>query len=167
MSAMINKAGQPDARTHGASGKHLTFVLGAEEYGVPVLQVREIIKMMDITSVPQVPSHVRGVINLRRKVIPVVDLRMKFGLGSHEYTERTCIVVVEVVLRDTKIMMGAIVDAVSEVLNITPQEIEDTPEFGDQIQTSYLRGVAKVKGKVKILLDLDRVLGGDGAAMAA
>jgi purine-binding chemotaxis protein CheW len=153
---------QAGKRDHALSGKYLTFALGAEEYGVPVLKVREIIKMMDVTAVPQVPAHVRGVINLRGKVIPVVDLRIKFGLGSQDYTERTCIVVAEVALGSVKVMMGVIVDAVSEVLSITPQEIEDTPEFGDQVQTDYLRGVAKVRGRVKILLDLDRVLGGDG-----
>ncbi len=152
----------PDA---GLAGKHLTFALGSEEYGVPVLKVREIIKMMEITAVPQVPPHVRGVINLRGKVIPVVDLRLKFGLGSQDYTERTCIVVVEVALGEVNVMMGAIVDAVSEVLTIAPQEVEQTPDFGDGIRTDFLSGVAKVKGGVKILLDLDRVFGGESACV--
>jgi purine-binding chemotaxis protein CheW len=150
-----------------AAGKYLTFALGAEEYGVPVLKVREIIKMMDITAVPQVPPHVKGVVNLRGKIIPVVDLRMKFGLAAQEYTERTCIIVVEVAMGAARLMAGAIVDAVSEVLNITSQEIEETPAFGDQAQTDYLQGVAKIKGHVKILLDLDRVLGGDGVSAQA
>jgi len=144
-------------------GKYLTFALGNEEYSVPVLKVREIIKIMEITAVPQVPNYVRGVVNLRGKVIPVVDLRLKFGFPPQEYSERTCIIVVEVVLSAGRpVMMGIIVDHVSEVLNVTAEEIEQTPEFGDEIETDYMRGIAKVRGRVKILLDLDRVLGVDG-----
>ena len=141
----------------------LTFCLGREEYGLPVLKVREIIKMMDITTVPQVPGHVRGVINLRGKVIPVIDLRLKFGFEQQGYTERTCIIVVEVALSSGSALMGVIVDRVSEVLNIAPEEIERTPEFGEKVQTDYIKAIAKVRGKVEILLDLDRVLGADGA----
>jgi purine-binding chemotaxis protein CheW len=143
-------------------GKYLTFALGNEEYSVPVLKVREIIKIMDITAVPQVPHYVKGVVNLRGKVIPVVDLRLKFGFPAQDYTERTCIIVVEVMLATGARMMGIIVDHVSEVLNVTAEEIEQTPEFGDEIQTDYMKGIAKVRGHVKILLDLDRVLGVDG-----
>ena len=140
------------------AGKYLTFALASEEYGLPVLKVREIIKVMPITAVPQVPSHVRGVINLRGKVIPVIDLRQKFGLPSQADTEQTCIVVVQVEATRQTIMMGLLVDGVSEVLNIAAQEIEDPPAFGQQIRIDYMRGVAKVKGTVKILLDIDRVL---------
>jgi len=158
----LDQAG-PDARHKSAlGGKYLTFTLGAEEYGLPVLKVREIIKVMDITQVPQVPDHVRGVINLRGKVIPVIDLRRKFGLPADEYTERTCIVVAEVEMPAMKVMMGIVVDSVSEVLNVAASEIDETPDFGGQITTDYLLGLAKVKGTVKILLDLDRVLGSDG-----
>lgn len=145
------------------AGKYLTFALDAEEYGLPVLKVREIIKVMDITQVPQVPPHVRGVINLRGKVIPVIDLRAKFGLPSQEATERTCIVVVDVALSDTTVKLGIVVDAVSEVLNVAASEIDPAPEFGDRVSTDYMLGLAKVKGTVKILLDLDRVLGADSA----
>jgi purine-binding chemotaxis protein CheW len=153
------------AKACAQAGKHLTFALGDEEYGVPVLKVREIIKMMDVTLVPQVPPHVKGVINLRGKVIPVIELRLKFGFPAEDYTERTCIIVVEVAVNGgAKMMMGIIVDSVSEVLNIAADEIEDTPDFGERVETDYMKGVAKVKGKVKILLDLDRVLGGDSAA---
>ncbi|MGE3276431.1 MAG: chemotaxis protein CheW [Vicinamibacterales bacterium] len=144
------------------AGKYLTFALGDEEYGLPVLKVREIIKILDITAVPQVPGHVKGVINLRGKVIPVVDLRLKFGFEPQAYTERTCIIVVEVALSAGKVMMGMVVDAVSEVLNIAEAEIESTPEFGDRVTTEFIQGMAKIKGRVKILLDLDRVLGADG-----
>ena len=153
-----------DTRGRTASaGKYLTFTLGREEYGLPVLNVREIIKVMDITQVPQVPEHVLGVINLRGKVIPVIDLRRKFGLAGREHTEQTCIIVADVTLDAATVMMGMVVDSVSEVLNVTTAEIDETPEFGGQSRTDYLLGLAKVKGTVKILLDLDRVLGSDGA----
>ena len=148
------------------AGKYLTFALDHEEYGLPVLKVREIIKMMDITAVPQVPACVKGVINLRGKVIPVVDLRLKFGFAAQAYTDRTSIIVVEVALTSSHVMMGIIVDEVSEVLSIVADEIEDTPQFGGRVNTDYMKGVAKVKGTVKILLDLDRILGADGSAAA-
>jgi purine-binding chemotaxis protein CheW len=143
-------------------GKYLTFMLGREEYGLPVLKVREIIKVMDITHVPQVAAHVLGVINLRGKVIPVIDLRRKFGFAAQDHTERTCIIVAEVDLAQAVVMMGVVVDAVSEVVNVTAAEIDSAPDFGGQNQTDYILGLAKVKGTVKILLDLDRVLGSDG-----
>ena len=143
------------------AGKYLAFALGQEEYGLPVLKVREIIKVMEITQVPQVPAHVRGVINLRGKVIPVIDLRLKFGFPSQDYTERTCVIVVEVALSGAKVMMGVVVDSVSEVLNIAATDIDEAPDFGDRVTTDYILGLAKVKGTVKILLDLDRVLGAD------
>ena len=153
--------------TAGLAGKYLTFVLAEEEYGLPVLRVREIIKMMDITVVPQVPPHVKGVLNLRGTVIPVIDLRLKFGFPEGVSTPRTCIIVVEVVLAASRVMMGIVVDHVSEVLNIAADEIEQTPQFGDRVRTDYMTAVAKVKGTVKILLDLDRVLGTDDAALRA
>jgi purine-binding chemotaxis protein CheW len=149
------------------AGKYLTFALADEEYGLPVLKVREIIKMMDITEVPQVPAHVKGVLNLRGKVIPVIDLRLKFGFAPGEVTARTCIIVVEVALATGPVMMGIIVDHVSEVLNLVTEEIEETPEFGERVRTDYMKGVAKVKGTVKILLDLDRVLGAEDGVLNA
>jgi purine-binding chemotaxis protein CheW len=153
--------------TADQAGKYLTFALAEEEYGLPVLRVREIIKMMDITEVPQVPEHIRGVLNLRGKVIPVVDLRLKFGFAQGEVTPRTCIIVVEVALAAGRVMMGIIVDHVLDVLNVLADEIEETPQFGERVRTDYMKGVAKVKGTVKILLDLDRVLGTDDAALRA
>lgn len=143
-------------------GKFLTFTLGREEYGLPVLKVREIIKVMDITHVPQVAPHVLGVINLRGKVIPVIDLRLKFGFDAQAATERTCIIVAEVALTSQAVLMGVVVDSVSEVLSVSGSEIEQPPDFGGQRTNDYLLGLAKVKGTVKILLDLDRVLGSDG-----
>ncbi len=142
------------------AGKYLTFALAGEEYGLPVLKVREIIKLLDITAVPQAPSHVKGVINLRGKVIPVVDLRLKFGFPARDYDERTCIIVVDIALASSRVMMGVVVDAVSEVLTIAQEEIEVTPEFGDHVDTEFMKGVAKIKGRVKFLVDLDRVFGG-------
>ena len=146
----------------GPGGKFLTFTIGREEYGLPVLKVREIIKVMDITHVPQVAPHVLGVVNLRGKVIPVIDLRRKFGFDAQPHTERTCIIVAEVALASATVMMGVVVDAVSEVVNVAAAEIEQPPDFGGQRANDYLLGLAKVKGGVKILLDLDRVLGSDG-----
>lgn len=143
-------------------GKYLTFLLGAEEYGIRVLQVREIIGIQDITGVPQTAPYVKGVINLRGKVIPVVDLRLKFGLREMDYTPRTCIIVVQVKAGAISLLMGIVVDEVSEVLNLADSDIEDTPDFGEgaSVAGSYLLGMAKVKGKVKILLDIDRALSG-------
>jgi purine-binding chemotaxis protein CheW len=142
------------------AGKYLTFQLANEEFGIGVLKVREIMGIQEITAVPQTPMHIKGVINLRGKVVPVVDLRLKFGLASAEYTQRTCIIVTQVQGENGPIFMGIIVDGVSEVLNLTAGEIEDTPDFGEEIAGRYLLGMAKVKGKVKILLDIDRVLSG-------
>jgi purine-binding chemotaxis protein CheW len=156
-------AGKPDVRhptLDQRTGKYLTFLLGREEFAIQVLKVREIMGIQDITAVPQTPSYVKGVINLRGKVIPVVDLRLKFCLPEIEYTQRTCIIVVRVESAGTPLHTGIIVDAVSEVLNLAVADIEDTPDFGDggNSAASYLLGMAKVKGKVKILLDIDRVL---------
>jgi len=147
-------AAQSDAR----AGKYLTFQLANEEFGIRVLKVREIIGVQEITMVPQTPAHIKGVINLRGKVVPVIDLRLKFGLPSCEYTQRTCIIVTQVQGESGPILMGTVVDGVSEVLNLAGGEIEDTPDFGEDIGSQYLLGMAKVKGKVKILLDIDKVL---------
>jgi purine-binding chemotaxis protein CheW len=140
-------------------GKYLTFGLGSEEYGLEILKVKEIIGVMNITSVPQTPKYVKGVINLRGKVIPVIDLRLKFGMDAMEYNDRTCIIVVDIAGKaGKKTVMGIVVDSVSEVLNIKGEEIEDTPTFGVRLGTDYILGMAKVKGGVKILLDINKVL---------
>ncbi len=139
-------------------GKYLTFTLANEEYGIGILKIKEIIGMLPITSVPQTPGFVKGVINLRGKVIPVVDLRLKFVMPPMDYTERTCIIVVETASPTGAIMIGIVVDSVSEVLNIKEEDIEDTPTFGTRLNTEYILGMAKMGGGVKILLDIDRVL---------
>jgi purine-binding chemotaxis protein CheW len=140
------------------TGKYLTFSLAEEEYGIGILKVKEIIGMMPITTVPRTPKFIKGVINLRGKVIPVVDLRLKFNMESIPYSDRTCIIVVEIDAESSTVFIGIVVDAVSEVLNIKEEEIEETPTFGTQMDTAYILGMAKIGGGVKILLDIDKVL---------
>lgn len=139
-------------------GKYLTFSLAGEEYGIGILKVKEIIGIMPITVVPQTPKYIKGVINLRGKVIPVIDLRLKFSLSVADFTERTCIIVVEIAAGGRMIMMGIVVDSVSEVLNIKAADIEATPSFGTKLNTDYILGMAKTGGGIKILLDIDKIL---------
>ncbi|MBW1915910.1 MAG: purine-binding chemotaxis protein CheW [Deltaproteobacteria bacterium] len=146
-------------------GKYLTFSLAEEEYGIGILKIKEIIGMMPITTVPQTPEFVKGVINLRGKVIPVVDLRLRFGMEAIDYTERTCIIVVEIEGESDVVLIGIVVDAVSEVLNIKGEDVENTPTFGTKLNTDYILGMAKMEGGVKILLDIDRVLSADEVAI--
>jgi purine-binding chemotaxis protein CheW len=155
---MLSVAESTAAQTDARAGKYLTFHLASEEFGIRVLKVREIMGLQEITAVPQTPCHIKGVINLRGKVVPVIDLRLKFGLPAAEYTQRTCIIVTQVQGESSTVLMGIVVDGVSEVLNLAGPEIEDTPDFGEDVAGRYLLGMAKVKGKVKILLDIDRVL---------
>ncbi len=146
-------------------GKYLTFTLAEEEYGIGILKIKEIVGMLPITSVPQTPAFVKGVLNLRGKVIPVIDLRLRFGMGEIEYTERTCIIVVEIESQTGMVMIGIVVDSVSEVLNIKGDDIEDTPTFGTKLNTEYILGMAKMEGGVKILLDINQVLSGEEIAV--
>lgn len=139
-------------------GKYLTFELKGEIYGLEILKVQEIIGMMGVTRVPKTPAFIRGVINLRGKVIPVVDLRLKFGLETTPDTERTCIIVVQFVQCGSRMTMGIIVDEVSEVINIESGQIEDTPSFGANVDTNFILGIGKVGQKVVMLLDVDKVL---------
>ena len=148
------------------AGKYLTFVLGAESYAISVLKVREIIRLAPITVVPQMPSYVKGVINLRGKIIPVVDLRLRLGVEQTD-SDSTCIVVVQVRGPAQAVLaMGLIVDSVEEVLNITAGDLEPTPDFGCQVDTAYILAMAKIKGLFKALLDIDRVVGGDSQQIA-
>jgi purine-binding chemotaxis protein CheW len=139
-------------------GKYLTFALGEEEYGLEILKVREINGYMDITPVPQTPAYVKGVINLRGQVIPVIDLRAKFGMALKEITDETCIIVVEVQRNGQRNDTGIVVDRVQEVLFISGEQIQETPEFGSAVDTDFILGLGKVGQTVKILLDIDRVL---------
>lgn len=157
----MNPSTGRDAETSRQSvdlSKYLTFQLDEQEYGIGILQVKEINGLMEVTSVPRTPDFVKGVINLRGKVIPVIDLRLKFGMDEIESTERTCIIVVELNSKDGKVQMGLIVDAVSEVLNIRQTDIEDAPAFDQSVDVSFIMGMAKVDDQVKILLDIDQVL---------
>jgi purine-binding chemotaxis protein CheW len=141
-------------------GKYLTFALGPEEYGLEILKVREIIGYMDITAVPQTPHHVKGVINLRGQVIPVIDLRAKFGMETTDVTEQTCIIVVETSQGHRKFSTGIVVDRVQEVLDIAGEDIEEAPQFGSSVNTDFILGMGKIGESVKILLDIDKVLEG-------
>jgi purine-binding chemotaxis protein CheW len=140
------------------AGKYLTFSLGEEVYGLGILKVQEIIGVMAVTRVPRTPDFVRGVINLRGKVIPVVDLRLKFGMPAQKDTERTCVIVVQVVRHGNVLTMGLIVDEVSEVLEVKGEQIEPPPSFGVSVDTTFILGMGKVNEKVVILLDADSVL---------
>ena len=151
-------AGKGGAQKRNLAGKYLTFRLAHEEYGLEILKVREIIGLMIITPVPRTPEYVRGVINLRGKIIPVVDIRTKFGMARAEDTEETCIIVVDVLRSGTPVQMGILVDSVSEVLDIAGSDIEETPAFGTSIDTDFILGMAKAKGSVKILLNIEDVL---------
>jgi purine-binding chemotaxis protein CheW len=140
------------------AGKYLTFKVAEEEYGLEILKVQEIIQMQAVTKVPRTPDYVRGVINLRGKVILVVDLRKKFGLESSKDTEKTCIIVVQIASGDSRVTMGIIIDEVKEVLDIRAENIEETPSFGASINTEFILGMGKIGQSVKILLDIDKVM---------
>ena len=142
-------------------GKYLTFTLGSEEYGLEILKVREIFGYMEITAIPQTPAYVKGVINLRGQVIPVIDLRAKFGMETAELTEETCIIVAEVNQGKQTFSTGIVVDRVQEVLDIDGENVEETPQFGSSVNTDFILGMGKIGDTVKILLNIDRVLAGD------
>lgn len=139
-------------------GKYLSFQLAEEDYGINILTIREIIGMMPITAVPRMPAFVKGVINLRGRVIPIIDLRLRFEMPPQDYNERTCIIVVEVCHGEQDTHMGIVVDAVSEVLNVLADEIEPPPSLGVSVESSFVLGMAKMEGGVKMLLDINRVL---------
>lgn len=156
---MEKAVGTATQSAQSRAGKYLTFALDNEEYGLEILKVREIIGYMQITAVPKTPAHVKGVINLRGQVIPVVDLRLKFSMNAAEITEETCIIVVEIHQGDHKFQTGIVVDSVKEVLDIEGESIEESPQFGTHVDTDFILGMGKVNGSVKILLDIDKVLG--------
>ena len=147
----VKESKQKTVSAHG--GKYLTFRLADEEYGLAILKVREIIGIMDVTAIPQMPAYVKGVVNLRGKVIPVIDLRLKFNLEPVPYTAETCIIVV-----DVGTLTGIIVDTVQEVLDVSGSQIDPPPPLGASVDTSFVLGMGKIKGDVKILLDIDKVL---------
>jgi purine-binding chemotaxis protein CheW len=148
-----------------AAGKYLAFVLGGNGYGIPILKVREIIRLLDITPIPRMPDYVRGVINLRGKIVPVIDLRLKLGLPDPVTTNRTCIIVTHVQIGDATKLMGLIVDALEEVYQINAEDIEPAPDFGTGTVNGHIRNMAKAKGQVKALLDIDRIIHDDHALL--
>ena len=137
--------------------KLLTFSLGSEGYGISILKVKEIIGMMDITPVPRTPEFIKGVINLRGKIIPVMDLRTKFAMTAQEYDERTCIVVVEVLMNGVQKLIGVVVDMVSEVVTVSDEQIEPPPEYGTGVEHNAILGIGKIKDRVVIILDIDEI----------
>jgi len=141
-----------------AGGKFLTFALAGEDYGIEILKVQEIIGIMNITPIPRTPDYVKGVMNLRGKIIPIVDLRTKFEMEAQEQTEETCIIVVQVARKDRNVTMGVVVDCVSEVVDINSAQIESAPSFGTNVNTDYILGMGKIADKVVVLLDVDKVL---------
>ncbi len=152
-----------EAQCRALGGKYLTFVLAREEYGLEILKVREIIGMMEITAIPRTPDFVKGVINLRGKVIPVIDLRRKFEMPAADATDQTCVIVVDV----GAVEMGIIVDKVSEVLAIAAEDIEPPPSFGVAVDTDFILGMGKANDRVTILLDISRVLTGQDLSAIA
>ena len=163
----MSKTATPGPSTGSQAGKYLTVALDQETYGITVLKVREIIRLQKITPVPQMPAHVKGVINLRGRVVAIVDLRAKFGLKA-EYAERTCIVVVQVATGGSQVVpMGLIVDSVDEVVSLGAPDIEPTPDFGSAVDTRCFVGMAKVKNRVMTLLDLDRVIATEAVQVLA
>jgi purine-binding chemotaxis protein CheW len=154
-----------EAAPNRAAGKYLTFVLGANSYGLPILKVREIIRLCDITPIPRMPDYVRGVINLRGKIVPVIDLRLKLGLPQVATSSRTCIVVVLVKMATATKLMGLIVDALEEVFLIAAEDMEPAPDFGPGVATGYIQNMAKTKGQVKALLNIDHIVKDDHAIL--
>jgi purine-binding chemotaxis protein CheW len=152
-------------QTKAKAGKYLTFALGKEEFGIAILKVREIIGHMTITAVPQMPGYVKGIVNLRGQVIPVVDLRSRFGMETKEVTDQTCIIMVDIHQADRSFFAGLVVDHVQEVLNIEADNIDDAPQFGTDVNTDFLLGIGKAGSAIKLLLDIDRVLEGMGTLM--
>ena len=158
-----NAAGEADGGRLELAGKYLTFRIGSEEYGVEILKVQEIIKMQEITYVPRTPAYMKGVINLRGQVIPVVELRVKFCMESAEYDQKTCIIVTQIKSEasGTMLTIGMVVDEVSEVMDIPAAAIEPPPNMGSGQDSDFILGMAKVKKRVAILLDIDRILSGN------
>jgi purine-binding chemotaxis protein CheW len=160
MAELLTQIEQLRKSIQSKEGKYLTFALAREEYGLEILKVREIIGYMNITAIPQTPAYVKGVINLRGQVIPVIDLRAKFGMDTADITEETCIIVVEIAQKGRKFNTGIVVDHVQEVLDIDGDNIEEAPHFGSSVNTDFILGMGKVGESVKILLDIDKVLSG-------
>jgi purine-binding chemotaxis protein CheW len=147
--------------------QYLTFQLAGEEYAVGILQVREILRYEEVTRVPTAPASIRGVLNLRGSVVPVADLAVRMGMPETPVTRRTCIVIVEVMLEEEPVVMGIIAEAVSQVMDLAPADIEPPPAFGPRIRIDFLRGLARMGDRFALLLDLDLLLSTEAALSAA
>jgi purine-binding chemotaxis protein CheW len=145
--------------------QYLTFMLGGDVFAIGILAIKEIIEYSDLTAVPMVPAYVRGVINLRGAVVPVIDVLVRFGKKPSDVTKRTCIVIIEIATLGERQDVGVVVDSVDAVLDIPGSEIEPPPAFGAKIRTDFIRGVGKVNGRFVILLDVDHVLAVDEVAL--
>lgn len=139
-------------------GKHLVFLLGGNSYGIPILEVSEINEVMEITPIPKAPAYIKGIINLRGKVIPVMDLRLKLGMPQKDYDAETCIIIVNLSIEDNSKQVGVVVDTVSEVFDIPLSEIDNPPDYGSQEENELLSGIGKIKGKIVMLLDVKKVV---------
>ena len=153
------------AASSNVAGKYLTFLLGGSGYGIPILKVREIIRLLEITPIPRMPEYVRGIINLRGKIVPVIDLRLKFGLPDVTTTKNTCIIVTYVMMGAVSKLMGVIVDALDEVDQINPEDIEPPPDFGKGAAPGFIENMARSKGRVKALLNIDTIVHDDSATL--
>lgn len=159
MNEQLNEA--KNEKTQNNLNKFITFFLENEEFAVDIKKIKEIIGIMEITSVPNTPEYIKGVLNLRGKIIPVIDLRTKFGMEFKEYGERTSIIILEIQTDNGKVNIGTIVDTVTEVIQISDEQIEETPNFGVEVDTTFIIGMARIKDKVKIILDIDKILTSD------
>jgi len=155
------KAGSAGAATKAASQQILTFNLGAETYGVEILRVQEIRGFSAVTRIPQSPPHVLGVLNLRGSVVPIVDLRMRFSLAEVAYTALTVIIVLSVEGGSGRRSFGVVVDGVSDVMDLAPDALRATPDFGSRVNTEFIRGLATLGDSMVMLLDIDRLIGND------
>ena len=149
------------AITNSSHVKYLTFKIAIQEFGVNILRVKEIISMIDITPIPQTPQFVKGIINLRGQIIPVVDLRMKLGYTEIEYDDRSCIIVVEIESEKSKTLMSIVVDYISEVISMMEENISSPPDFGGTYNADYIEGIAKLDEKVVILLNIQKIFAGE------
>jgi purine-binding chemotaxis protein CheW len=161
------KANGPAASGEATTSAYLTFEVGPDTYGVPILKIREILQFETVTRVPGTPPSIRGVMNLRGSVIAVVDLGVKFGLGQTDATNRTCVVIVEVTLDDEQTVMGVMADAVREVLELRPEDLQPPPLFGTRVRVDYLKGMSRYGQGFMLLLDIDRLLSAEELAIAA
>lgn len=147
-----------EATLNKLEGKYLTFRLGREEYGIGILKVREIVALMDITPVPLTALYIRGVVNLRGKIIPVVDMRRKFSLPETEASRETCIITTMVQGKEGPVLTGLLVDGVSEVVQVAEADMEPVPALGEDMKLDFVMGLSKAKGRVVVLLDMDKVM---------